>query len=154
MLPLLRTTLGRKGHRPVMGHLDGHDLRYLFGALSLVTGQLTTRLVEKPRVSAQSKQSHSGQRCLPEGVARPWREIARAYAAAHYPRVVRVIDHAPWHRSRGYRTLGEEGSDTRAWWLADGSAAGVRVAEESGKALGTQRFDHWRGGEELWKGSC
>ncbi len=81
-----------------MGNLDCHDLVYLFGALNLVTGQLTTRLVEKPRASANSKQSRSGQRSLQEGFARHVRDIARAYPAAHYPRVVLVIDNAPWHR--------------------------------------------------------
>jgi transposase len=93
MVPLLRTTLGLKGHRPVVGHLDCHDLVYLFGALNLVTGQLTTRLVEKVRARAQSK-----QRCLQAGFARHLRDIARAYPAATYPRVVLVIDNAPWHR--------------------------------------------------------
>jgi hypothetical protein len=67
MIPLLRTTLGLKGHRPVVGNLDCHDLVYLFGALSLVTGQLTTRLVERLRASAKAKKSGSGQRSLQEG---------------------------------------------------------------------------------------
>jgi transposase len=98
MIPLLRTTLGLKGHRPVVGNLDCHDLVYLFGALNLVTGQLTTRLVEKPRASATSKQSRSGQRSLQEGFARHLRDIARAYPVAQYARVVLVIDNAPWHR--------------------------------------------------------
>jgi transposase len=98
MIPTLRATLGLKGHRPVVGHLDCHDLVYLFGALNLVTGQLTTRLVEKPRASAKSNQRRSGQRSLQEGFARHVRDIARAYPAAQYPRVVLVIDNAPWHR--------------------------------------------------------
>jgi hypothetical protein len=58
-----------------------------------VTGQVTTRLVEGLWASAQSK-----QRCLPAGFARHVRESARADPAAHYPRVVLVLDHAPWHR--------------------------------------------------------
>jgi transposase len=98
MIPLLRTTLGLKGHRPVVGNLDCHDLVYLFGALNLVTGQLTTRLVERLRASAKAKKSWSGQRSLQAGFARHLRDIARAYPAAHYPRVVLVIDNAPWHR--------------------------------------------------------
>jgi DDE superfamily endonuclease len=98
MIPLLRTPLGRTGHRPVVGNLDGHDLVYSFGALNLVTGQLTTRLIEKPRTPTKPKKSRSGQRCLQEGLARHVREIARAYPAAQYPRVVLVIDNAPWPR--------------------------------------------------------
>ncbi len=31
MIPTLRTTLGLKGHRPLVGSLDGHDLVYVFG---------------------------------------------------------------------------------------------------------------------------
>jgi hypothetical protein len=98
MIPLLRTTLGLKGHRPVVGNLDGHDLVDIFGALNLVTGRLTTRLVERPGVPAQLKKPKSRQRRLQEGFARHLRDLARAYPAAEYPRVVLVIDNAPWHR--------------------------------------------------------
>jgi transposase len=98
MVPLLRTPLGLKGHRPVVGNLDDHNLVYLFGALNLVTGQLTTRLLERPRASAKPKQRRWGQRSLQEGCARHLRDIARAYPVAQYPRVVLVIDNAPWHR--------------------------------------------------------
>jgi hypothetical protein len=55
MTPTLRTTLGLKGHRPVVGHLDCHGKAYVFGALKLVTGHLRTRIVERRRdASAQS----------------------------------------------------------------------------------------------------
>jgi transposase len=93
MIPTLRTTLGLKGHRPIVGNLGCHDLVCVFGALTLVTGRLTTHLVEKVRAQAQPK-----QRSLPAGFARHMREIARAYPATQYPRVVLVIDNAPWHR--------------------------------------------------------
>ncbi|HXH14378.1 MAG TPA: transposase [Alphaproteobacteria bacterium] len=98
MIPTLRTTLGLKGHRPIVGHVDGHDLVYVFGALNLITGQLTTRLVERPRASGKLKKPKSGQRGLQARFARHLRDIARAYPAAQYPRVVLVIDNAPWHR--------------------------------------------------------
>ena len=98
MIPTLRTTLGLKGHRPIVGNLDCHDLVYVFGALNLVTGRLTTRLVERLRAHAKSKPIWRGQRSLQAGFARHLRAIARAYPAAHYPRVVLVIDNAPWHR--------------------------------------------------------
>src|SRR5918998_4557943 len=98
MSPTLRTTLGLTGHRPIVGHLAGHDLVYVFGALNRITGQLTTRLVERPRASGQRQKPTSGQRCLQERCARHLRDIARAYPAAEYPRVVLVIDNAPWHR--------------------------------------------------------
>ena len=95
MIPTLRTTLGVKGHRPVVGNLDCHEVLYVFGALNLVTGRLTTRLVERPR---KPKPTRSAQRYLQEAFARHLRDIARAYPAAQYPRVVLVIDKAAWHR--------------------------------------------------------
>jgi hypothetical protein len=39
MIPTLRTTLGLKGHRPIVGNLDCHDLVYVFGALTRGTGR-------------------------------------------------------------------------------------------------------------------
>jgi DDE superfamily endonuclease len=93
MLPTLRTTLGVKGYRPLVGNLDCHDVLYVFGALNLVTGQLTTRLIERPRTPMRSP-----QRYLQAAFARHLRDIARAYPAAQYPRVVIVIDKASWHR--------------------------------------------------------
>jgi len=98
MIPTLRTTLGLKGHRPVVGNLDGHDLVYVFGALNLVTGHLTTRLVERSRAPRKREKTTSGQRRLPEAFAKHWRDTARAYPAARNRRVVLVIDNAPWHR--------------------------------------------------------
>lgn len=50
MIPTLRTTFGLKGHRPLVGNLDCHGLLDVFGALNLVTGRLTTRVVERPRM--------------------------------------------------------------------------------------------------------
>lgn len=95
MIPTLRTTLGVKGHRPLVGNLDCHDVLYLFGALNLVTGRLTTRLVERPRTPKPTRSKH---RYLQAAFARHLRDIARAYPAAQYPRVVLVVDKASWHR--------------------------------------------------------
>jgi transposase len=81
-----------------VGNLDCHDLVYVFGALNLVTGRLTTPLVEKVRAHAQSQQRWWGRRSLQAGFARHVRDIARAYPTTQYPRVVLVIDNAPWHR--------------------------------------------------------
>ena len=93
LIPTLRTTRGVKGHRPLVGNLDCHDVLYLCGALHLVTGRLTTRLVERPRTPTRST-----QRYLQEAFAHHFGDIARAYPAAQYPRVVVVIDKAAWHR--------------------------------------------------------
>jgi transposase len=95
LIPTLRTTLGVKGHRPLVGNLDGHDVLYVFGALNLVTGRLTTCIVERPRPATPTR---SKPRYLQEAFARHWRDIARVYPAEQYPRVVVVIDKASWHR--------------------------------------------------------
>ncbi len=98
MIPTLRTTLGLKGHRPVVGNLDNHELTDVFGALNMVTGRLTTRPVERgcaqgPRVKMPSRQRH-----MQAAFARHLKDIGRAYPAAQYPQVVLVIDNASWHR--------------------------------------------------------
>jgi transposase len=98
MIPLLRTTLGIKGHRPVVGNLDCHDVVYIFGALNLVTGQLTTRIVEHRRAPKTRRNTASRERRLQEAFAQHLRAIARAYPAEQYPRVVLVIDNASWHK--------------------------------------------------------
>jgi hypothetical protein len=80
------------------GNLECHDVVDVFGALNLVTGQLTARLVERPRAAAKPKKPRSGPRSLQEGCARHLRAIARAYPAAPHRRVVLVSDNAPWPR--------------------------------------------------------
>jgi hypothetical protein len=96
MIPTLRPTLSVQGHRPLVGNLDCHDGLYVFGALNLVTGQLTTRLSERPRQAR--RRAPLQPRSLQQGVARHLWEIARAYPAAQYPRVVLVSDRASWHQ--------------------------------------------------------
>ena len=97
--PTLRTTLGVKGYRPVVGTWDNKDLVYSFGALNLVTGRLTTNLLESP-ARVKAKGGKSKQRLLQDTLARHLRSIARAYPAEPYPRVILTIDNAPWHRGR------------------------------------------------------
>jgi hypothetical protein len=94
----LRTTLGRKGHRPVVGNLDGPDRVDVCGALNVVTGQLTTRSVDHGRASETRHPGPSRRRRWQEACARHLREIARAYPAAQWPRVGLVSDNAPWHQ--------------------------------------------------------
>ena len=96
LLPTLRTPLSVKGHRPLVSNLDCHDVLYVFGALHLVTGRLTTRLVERPKQAR--RQASSKQRSWQQGFARHLWDIARAYPAAQYPRVVLVTDRASWHQ--------------------------------------------------------
>lgn len=98
MIPTLRTTLGLKGYRPLVGNLDCHELVYVFGALNLVTGRLTTHLVERRHAQGTQTEAVPKQRYMQAAFARHLRDIGRAYPAAQYPDVVLVIDNASWHR--------------------------------------------------------
>jgi hypothetical protein len=97
LVPTLRTTLGVKGHRPLVGTWDNKDQVYCFVALNLVTGQLTTRLLEQPARS-KAKTGQSKQQRLQAAFASHLRDIARTYPANEYPEVIITIDNAPWHR--------------------------------------------------------
>lgn len=98
LLQTLRTTLGLKGLRPVLGNLDCHEVLYVFGALNLVTVQLTTRVMEHPKTPAQGQKTAARRRRVQGTCARQLRDIARVYPAAPYPRVVLEIDDAPRHK--------------------------------------------------------
>jgi transposase len=86
-----------KGHRPIVGTWDNKDQVYCFAALNVVTGHLTTRLLEQPARS-QAKTGQSTQQRLPVAFAAHLRAIAHAYPARKAPEVVITIDNAPWHR--------------------------------------------------------
>jgi transposase len=97
LVPTLRATLGVKGHRPTVGTWDNKDQVYCFAALNVVTGRLTTRLLEQPARS-QAKTGLSKQQRLQVAFAAHLRDIAHVYPGRHYPEVVITIDNAPWHR--------------------------------------------------------
>jgi DDE superfamily endonuclease len=100
LVPTLRTTLGVKGHRPVVGTWDNKDLVYSFAAMDVVTGQLTTRLLESP-TKATSHTGHSKTARLQQGFLAHLHDIARAYPAALGTPVILTIDNAPWHQATG-----------------------------------------------------
>src|ERR671924_541356 len=89
LLPTLRTTLGVTGQRPVVGHLDCHESLDFFGALHLVSGQLTTCLVARPTKSKRPRDAK--YHYWHEALARPLRASARADPAARPRRVVIVV---------------------------------------------------------------
>jgi hypothetical protein len=94
LVPTFCATLGVKGHRPMVGTWDNKDQVYCFAALNLVTGQLTTRLLEHPARS-KVKTGQSKQQRLQAAFAAHLRDIARAYPASTYPAVIITIDNAP-----------------------------------------------------------
>ena len=80
-----------------MGTWDNKDLVYSFAAMNVVTGQLTTRLVESP-ADAKRRTGHSKTARLQQAFATHLRDVARAYPAALGKPVLLTIDNAPWHQ--------------------------------------------------------
>jgi transposase len=99
MVPTLAATLGVKGHRPVVGTRDGKDLLYVFGVINLVTAALHSNTLESPH-DAKKRTGKSKTRRLQEAFAAHLRHLGRVYPRERYPRVVLVIDNAPWHRGQ------------------------------------------------------
>jgi hypothetical protein len=85
---------------PVVGTWDNKDLVYSVGALNVVTGQLTTRLVESP-AAAKRRRGPAKTVRLQQAFAAHLRDIARAYPAALGKPVILTIDNAPWHQGAG-----------------------------------------------------
>jgi transposase len=97
LVPTLRTTLGVKGFRPVVGTWDCKDLVYALAAVNVVRGTLTTRLLDCP-ARVRAKTGKSKCRWLQAAFVRLLRELAARYPASRFPRVVIIIDNAPWHK--------------------------------------------------------
>ena len=97
-VPTLRATLGVKGHRPVVGTWDNKDVVYSFAALNVVTGRLTTRLLESP-ATAKQRTGRSKTARLQQTFVAHLRDIARAYPATLGKPVILTIDNAPWHQA-------------------------------------------------------
>lgn len=100
LVPTLPTTLGVKGHRPVVGTWDNKDLVYSFAAMNVVTGQLTTRLLESPsKATARTGRSKTARR--QQAFLAQLHDIARAYPTTLGKPVILTIDNAPWHQATG-----------------------------------------------------
>jgi transposase len=94
LVPPLRTTLGGKGQRPVVGTWDNKDLVYSFATLNLGTGQGTTRLLESPAAATQ-RTGFSKTARLHQAFAAHLRDLARAYPATLGKPVLITLDNAP-----------------------------------------------------------
>jgi transposase len=90
-------TLGVKGVRPVVGTWDRKALVYVLAAVNVVEGKLTTRMVDCV-ARLRAKTGKSNCRYLQEAFVRHLRDRARVYPASTYPRVVIILDNAPWHQ--------------------------------------------------------
>jgi transposase len=99
MVPTLCSTLGVKGHRPVVGTRDCKDLLYVLAVVNVVTGVLHANTLESP-ARAKAKTGKSKTRRMQEAFAAQLRHVARLYPAERHKRVVLIIDNAPWHRGK------------------------------------------------------
>ena len=97
MVPTLAATLGVKGHRPVVGTRDCKDLLYVFAVVNLVSASVHANTLESPK-GATKKTGKNKTRRMQAAFAAHLRHVGKAYPAAKHPRVVLVIDNAPWHR--------------------------------------------------------
>lgn len=107
MVPTLRTTLGVNGFRPMVGTWDCKDLASVFGTLNLVTGKLSTNIVET-RTTTRRQKTWSRTRWLRDAFLQHLRHLARVSPKHRCPRVILVIDNAPWHRGQEVERLLKE----------------------------------------------
>src|SRR3954464_3699193 len=99
MVPTLCSTLGVKGHRPVVGTRDCKDLLYVLAVVNVVTGVLHASTLESP-ARAKAKTGKSKTRRMQEAFAPQRPPAPRLYPAERHKRVVLIIDNAPWHRGK------------------------------------------------------
>jgi transposase len=104
MVPTLCRTLGVKGHRPVVGTRDCKDLLHVFASVNVATAALHTSTVAS-RTGLLRRTGESKARRLQRAFAAHLRQLARRYPAAKFPRVVLIIDNAPWHAGEVVRQV-------------------------------------------------
>jgi transposase len=102
MVPTLTATLGVKGHRPQVGTRDCKHLLYVFAVVNVLSGALLANTLECP-ADAKRKTGKSKNRRLQEAFATHLRHIGRWYPRDKHPRVVLLIDNAPWHAGQPVR---------------------------------------------------
>ena len=99
MVPTLTATLGVKGHRPLVGTRDNKDLLYVFAVINLVSAAVHANTLESPK-DAKKQTGQSKTRRMQEAFAAHLRHVGRVYPPQRFPRVVLLLDNAPWHRGQ------------------------------------------------------
>jgi transposase len=102
MVPTLCRTLGVKGHRPVVGSWDNKHLLYVFASVNVTSYALHTDTVES-RTGLYRLTGESKTRRLQRAFAVHLRRLGQRYPPDKYPRVVILIDNAPWHAGEPVR---------------------------------------------------
>ena len=99
MVPTLAATLGVKGHRPTVGTRDCKDLLCVFAVVNLTTAAVHANTLESPK-NAKKQTGLSKTRRMQAAFAAHLRHVGRTYPREMHPRVVLLIDNAPWHRGK------------------------------------------------------
>ena len=102
MVPTLCRTLGVKGHRPVVGTWDNKQLLYVFASANVTSCALHTDTVESA-TGLYRRTGESKTRRLQRAFADHLRRLGRRYPKDDHPRVVVLIDNAPWHTGEPIR---------------------------------------------------
>ena len=102
MVPTLVRALGIKGERLMVGTNDNKDSTYLFGAMNVVDGVLTTRQLPLPRRKGQ-RVGAIKTKLLQATFVKHLDAIARRYPSSQHPRVITIVDNAPWHGGQPVR---------------------------------------------------
>ena len=98
-MPTLAATLGVKGHRPEVGTRDNKGLLYVLAVMSLTTAAVHATTLECPARKKKAGQPSKNRR-MQEAFAAHLRHVGRVYSKDRHPRVVLIIDNAPWHRGQ------------------------------------------------------
>ena len=96
MVPTLCRTLGVKGHRPVVGTWDNKQQLYVFASVNVTTSALHTDTLESC-TGLYRRTGESKTRRLQRAFADHLRRLGHRYGKDQHPRVVVLIDNAPWH---------------------------------------------------------
>ena len=96
MVPTLCRTPGVKGHRPVIGTWENKHRLYFFASVNVVSCVLHPDTGES-RTGLYRRTGESKTRRLQRAFAAHLRRLGRRYPKDKYPRVVVLIDNAPWH---------------------------------------------------------
>jgi transposase len=133
MVPTLQTTLGVKGHRPLVGTRDCKDVLYVFAVLNLSSGALATTTLESLQ-AANRKSTESKNKRMQRAFAAYLRHVGRTYPQEEYKRVVLTIDNAPWHRGQEVRSALADNPHLELYRLPSYSP-GLNVVERFWKKL-------------------
>ena len=116
MVPTLTATLGVTGHRPVVGSWDCKHLLYVFASVNVVSCDLHTDTVES-RTGLYRLTGESKTRRLQRAFAAHLRRLGKRYPEDKYPRVVILIDNAPWHAGEPVKQVLAEYPQLELWRL-------------------------------------